>query len=91
MAHACGVRESVLNLRIPPSDLDEECIQESFVLVLVTGGTLCMVKNDADTYEPKSDYLSNSIGDISLLHDKQYFEEHVQSRTQNDLTFVLPE
>jgi hypothetical protein len=57
-------------LRPPTSELGEEHIQEHFVLVLVTGGTLCMTKNDAGTYEPEADYLVNAIPDISLLHDK---------------------
>jgi len=34
------------NIRVPVSEQDEESIQESFVLVLVTGGTLCMMKNN---------------------------------------------
>ena len=79
------------HLRTPTSDLDEESIQESFVLVLVTGGTLCMMKNESGNYAPVANYLTETIPQISLLHDHAYYTEHLASRIKNTSTFVLPE
>jgi hypothetical protein len=73
-----------------PSDLDETNVRESFVLVLVTGGTLCMVKNESGTYEPLKGYLESAVPHINLLHDDKYFLDHVAERAGKN-TFVLPE
>ena len=63
---------------------EEECEEvsnrEKFVLVIVTGGTLCMKKNEKGNYIPAKGFLNNAIGNISLLHDKDYYNEFIAPR-----------
>ena len=63
---------------------EEECEEvsnrEKFVLVIVTGGTLCMKKNEKGNYIPAKNFLNNAIGNISLLHDKDYYNEFIAPR-----------
>merc|ERR1712168_476111 len=49
------------------SECEEVSNREKFVLVIVTGGTLCMKKNEKGNYVPAKGFLNNAIGNISLL------------------------
>ena len=66
----------------PLSEIEPSGQREKFVLVLVTGGTLCMKKNIKGNYAPVPGFLSEAIPTISLLHDSEYYEQYIESRKE---------
>ena len=71
-------------------DNDDVAKHEKFVLVLITGGTLCMKRNEKGNYAPVEGFLEEKIPDISLLHDHEYYEEHIQDRLVSTLLYPRP-
>ena len=68
------------SLKTDEIECEEVSNREKFVLVIVTGGTLCMKKNEKGNYVPAQGFLNNAIGNISLLHDKEYYDEFIAPR-----------
>ena len=68
------------SLKTEEKECEEVSNREKFVLVIVTGGTLCMKKNEKGNYVPAKGFLNNAIGNISLLHDKEYYDEFIAPR-----------
>ena len=68
------------SLKTEEKECEEVSNREKFVLVIVTGGTLCMKKNEKGNYVPAKGFLNNAIGNISLLHDKDYYDEFIAPR-----------
>ena len=64
----------------PIAEIEPSGQREKFVLVLVTGGTLCMKKNLKGNYAPIPGFLSEAIPTISLLHDSDYYEQYIGAR-----------
>ena len=66
------VKTEKFNFRLPHrtlpvpvlSELDEVANHEKFVLVLITGGTLCMKRNEKGNYAPVEGFLSDAIPGI---------------------------
>lgn len=63
---------------------------ERNVLVLATGGTLCMKPNAEGAYEPVPRYIPETLRGNSALHDRLYYNNHIHNRIRHDDTFVLP-
>lgn len=83
----------------PPTEIDHEDAQQRLlqsdeiernVLVLATGGTLCMKPNAEGAYEAVPRYIPDTFKVTSAVHDVEYFEKYVEPRTNNKDTFVLP-
>ena len=59
-------RPAHLSLPLPRlSDNDEIAKREKFVLVLVTGGTLCMKRNGNGNYAPVEGFMEETIPGVS--------------------------
>ena len=54
----------------PVKDNEDISKHEKFVLVLITGGTLCMKRNEKGNYAPVEGFLEDTLPGISLLHDR---------------------
>lgn len=84
------------NLPLPPIQIDPKYKKrhnlptERNVLVLATGGTLCMKPNLEGAYEPVPRYIPDVMRTNSNMHDQLYYNQHIYHRRKHEDTFVLP-
>ncbi|XP_069688700.1 L-asparaginase-like isoform X2 [Periplaneta americana] len=64
--------------------------RESRVLVLYTGGTIGMMKNDMNAYVPIPDAFEKYIRRIPYMHDEEYVASKLSSKDKSKF-LVLPE
>jgi len=82
------VNQKSLDVR---SELTLSAHNESKVLVLYTGGTIGMVRNDQGALEPKAHAMEAKIRQTCTMHDEPYSQSRFGHLAQNkDSPLVLP-
>lgn len=85
-----------MNLPKPPVPLSHEerkahsLAVETNVLVLATGGTLCMKPNSEGAYETVADYIPKVLKSNAAMHDRIYYNNYIIDRERCKNTLVLP-
>ncbi|XP_040577047.1 L-asparaginase 1 isoform X2 [Lepeophtheirus salmonis] len=63
---------------------------ESRVLVLYTGGTIGMVRNEHGSLVPKPQTLETEVRKIKTMHDSTYWDNHPYTKPPNDSSTQCP-